>query len=251
MKVMKIIQTLGQGPVINMLHGWGMHAGIFRIWANELSTDFTLNLIDLPGHGQNQGRILPDHSSDLATVFQELPAGIWLGWSMGGLIALNQALHRPEQVQALIMVCATPCFQANQNWRFGMPPKTVEAFKVGLKQDVQATINRFLALEVMGVQHETQHLKQLKDIIFQQPLPQKTSLINGLKLLQDVDLSPALKNLQMPSLWLSGRRDRIVHPDAMQQAAELSRGQFHLCRGGHAPFLQHADDMSQIIREFI
>jgi len=65
------------------------------------------------------------------------------------------------------------------------------------------------------------------------------------------NLSGALKNVEMPSLWLSGRRDRIVHPDAMQQAAELSGGQFHLLRGGHAPFLQHAEDMSQIIRDFI
>ncbi|MCW8869802.1 MAG: pimeloyl-ACP methyl ester esterase BioH [Proteobacteria bacterium] len=248
---MKIVETFGRGPVINMLHGWGMHAGIFKTWATDLSKDFTLNLIDLPGHGHNQNQTLTDKPSQLVEDCKELPTGIWLGWSMGGLIALNQALHRPEQVHALIMVCATPCFQANQNWRFGMPPKTVETFKVGLQQNVQATIERFLALEVMGVRHEKQHLKQLKNIVFQQPLPQKTSLINGLKLLQEVDLSLALKNLGMPSLWLSGRRDRIVHPDAMQQAAKLSCGQFHLCRGGHAPFLQHADDMSQIIRDFI
>lgn len=248
---MKIIHSLGQGPVINMLHGWGMHAGIFKNWAADLCRDFTLNLIDLPGHGQNQNQRLSDQSSDLVADCGDLPAGIWLGWSMGGLMALNQAVHRPEQVHALIMVCATPCFQANSHWPHGMPKKTVQAFKDSLQQDVQATIERFLALEVMGVHNERQHLKQLQDIVFEQPLPQQASLINGLTLLQNMDLSPALKKLQMPSLWLSGRRDRIVHPDAMQQAAELSQGQFHLSRGGHAPFLQHANDMSQLIRDFL
>lgn len=248
---MKIIQTLGQGPVINMLHGWAMHAGIFSAWADHLAADFTLNLIDLPGHGQNQDALLSDQADDLVSDCLDLPAGVWLGWSMGGLIALNQAIHKPEQVNALIMVCATPCFQAKPLWPQGMPIKTVRAFQDSLQQDVMATIDRFLALEVIGVRHERQHLKQLQDIVFAQPLPHKKSLINGLKLLQHTDLSAALKNLTMPSLWLSGRRDRIVHPHAMQQAAEISGGQFYLCRGGHAPFLQHADAMSDIIRDFL
>lgn len=248
---MKIIQTRGQGPIINMLHGWGMHAGIFSAWADHLAADFTLNLIDLPGHGQNQDALLSDRADDLFSDCLDLPSGVWLGWSMGGLIALNQALHRPEQVDALIMVCATPCFQANRHWPEGMPSKTVHTFQNSLQHDIKATIDRFLALEVIGVHNERQHLKQLQDIVFAQPLAQKTSLINGLKLLQHTDLSPVLKNLTTPSLWLSGRRDRIVHPDAMQQAAELARGEFHLMRGGHAPFLQHADAMSDIIRDFL
>jgi len=248
---MAIVQTLGRGPVINMLHGWGMHAGIFKTWANDLAKYFTLNLVDLPGHGQNQNYTLTAKPAQLIEEFNTLPSGIWLGWSMGGLIALNQAIHRPEQVHSLIMVCATPCFQAAPHWPHGMPVKTVQTFKDSLQQDVQDTIERFLALEVMGVQNERQHFKQLKEIVFQQPLPKKDSLINGLNLLQNMDLSPALKNLQTPSLWLSGRRDRIVLPDAMQQAAELARGQFHLGRGGHAPFLQHANDMSQLIRDFL
>lgn len=248
---MKIVKTLGHGPVINMLHGWGMHAGIFNAWATDLSAHFTINLVDLPGHGDNQQQTLPDNLEHLAKDFRTLPKGVWLGWSMGGLIALNQALHHPEQVQSLIMVCATPCFQARPHWPHGMPKKIVGAFKDSVQQDVQATIDRFLALEVMGVQNERQHLKQLQDIIFQQPLPQQTSLINGLNLLQALDLSPVLKSLKTPSLWLSGRRDRIVHPDAMRHAAQLANGSFHLLRGGHAPFLQHANDMSNLIRDFL
>jgi len=52
-----------------MLHGWGMHAGIFKSWAADLSKDFTLNLIDLPGHGQNQNQTLTDQPNQLVIDF--------------------------------------------------------------------------------------------------------------------------------------------------------------------------------------
>ena len=248
---MKIYQTIGQGPVLNMLHGWGMHAGIFKTWVDQLAVNFTVNLIDLPGHGDNHNSPLADNAEDLSNDFIALPTGIWIGWSLGGLIALNQALRHPSQVKSLIMICATPCFQAQAHWPQGMPKKTVTAFHDNVQQDVESTISRFLALEVMGVQDERQQLTTLQKLIFARPLPQQQSLLNGLRLLQTMDLSQALKNLEMPSLWLSGRRDRIVHPNAMQQASQLANGEFHLLRGGHAPFLQHSIEMNRIIRDFL
>lgn len=248
---MKIVATLGRGPTLNMLHGWGMHAGIFNDWAHQLAQFYTVNLIDLPGHGENHQESLPVDLTTWSQQAQQLPAGIWLGWSMGGLIALHHALSHPKQVTALVMVCATPCFRARPHWPQGMASQTVSAFAGSLQQDVTATIKRFLALEVLGVQDERQQLTTLQSLIFAKPVAQKQALLNGIRLLHDVDLSPALKNLQPPSLWLSGRRDRIVHPDAMRNAAQQSHGRFELLRGGHAPFLQHHQEMTDIIQDFL
>ncbi len=248
---MKIVTTLGRGPTLNILHGWGMHAGIFHDWAKQLAKVYTVNLIDLPGHGDNQQQLLPSDLADWNQQAQQLPKGIWLGWSMGGLIALHHALHNPDRVTALVMVCATPCFRARPHWPQGMASKTVDSFTNSLQQDVEATIKRFLALEVLGVHDERQQFNALQSLIFAKPLAQKKALMNGLKLLQEVDLSPALKNLQSPSLWLSGCRDRIVHPEAMQNAAQQCHGRFELLRGGHAPFLQHHQEMTDIIQDFL
>jgi pimeloyl-[acyl-carrier protein] methyl ester esterase len=40
---------------------------------------------------------------------------IWLGWSLGGLVASQIALPHPERVQALV-TASSPCFSAQEEW---------------------------------------------------------------------------------------------------------------------------------------
>ena len=47
------IKQMGQGPDLVMLHGWSMHSGVWQPLAELLAKQFTLHLIDLPGHGQS------------------------------------------------------------------------------------------------------------------------------------------------------------------------------------------------------
>ena len=56
----------------------------------------------------------------------------------------------------------------------------------------------------------------------------------------------------MPSLWIAGRRDRLVAPAAMQAAAAMApHAGFHqVSSGGHAPFLTQADEVATAVREF-
>ncbi len=246
---MKIVTTKGQGPVLNVLHGWGMNAHLFDDWSADLSRYFQVNLIDLPGHGLNHQENLSLDLDELAAEASELPQGIWLGWSMGGMLALNLALKNPDKVNALIMLCATPCFVQREHWPHGTDVQVLAQFAEKLKLDVKQTIKTFLALEVMGVDDERSQLRVLKQKVFERPLPSTQALNAGLSLLQQVDLSEQLKKLDLPSLWISGRRDRLVLPQAMQQAASLCDGGYHMLRGsGHAPFIRQADALTELIK---
>lgn len=245
---MKIVTTKGQGPVLNVLHGWGMNAHLFDDWSGQLARHFQVNLIDLPGHGLNHQQHLSEDLGELAAAAAQLPKGIWLGWSLGGLMALNLALRHPEQVNRLIMLCATPCFVKQEHWPHGTDPVVLKQFAEHLQRDVKKTIQRFLALEVMGVDDERDQLRTLQQKVFERPLPSTQALNAGLSLLQQVDLSDPLKNLEPPSLWISGRRDRLVLPAAMAAAAELCGGHHVQMRGsGHAPFIRQADALTEII----
>src|SRR5690606_40995017 len=101
---------------------------------------------------------------------------------------------------------------------------------------------RFLALEVHGSENMREELRLLRAMAFAHGEPEATVLADGLALLARGDLRPALPGLSVPSLWIAGRRDRVVHPDAMRAAAEAAPGPrvLEAQRPGHAPFLPHA-----------
>lgn len=245
---MKIVSTKGQGPILNVLHGWGMNAHLFDDWSDSLAKHFQVNLIDLPGHGLNHEEPLSTDLTALAEEASEVPAGHWLGWSMGGMLALNLALKNPAQVKSLTMLCATPCFVKRDHWPHGTDQSVLDKFAANLQLDIKQTIQTFLALEVMGVEHERSQLRELKQKVFERPLPSTQALNAGLSLLAETDLSAQLKNLIPPSLWISGRRDRLVIPATMQQAAELAGADYMVLRGsGHAPFIREADTLTEII----
>ncbi len=106
--------TCGEGKRdFVLLHGWGLNADIWHCIINRLAPHFRLHLVDLPGYGRSSG--YGDMSlSEMATVVlnQAPEKALWLGWSMGGLVASQIALNQPEQVIGLITVSSSPCFSA-------------------------------------------------------------------------------------------------------------------------------------------
>ena len=47
------VDVYGSGPDLVLLHGWGMHGGLWSDWADELGEWFRVTVVDLPGHITN------------------------------------------------------------------------------------------------------------------------------------------------------------------------------------------------------
>lgn len=111
-------QTKGQGNVhLVLLHGWGLNAEVWRCIDEELSSHFTLHLVDLPGFGRSRGFGALSLADMAEVVLRQAPdKAIWLGWSLGGLVASQIALTHPERVLALVTVASSPCFSARDEW---------------------------------------------------------------------------------------------------------------------------------------
>ena len=111
-------QTQGSGNChLVLLHGWGLNAEVWRCIDEELSSHFTLHLVDLPGFGRSRGFGALSLADMAEAVLQQAPdKAIWLGWSLGGLVASQIALTHPERVQALVTVASSPCFSARDEW---------------------------------------------------------------------------------------------------------------------------------------
>lgn len=248
------VEIAGDGPPLVLLHGWAMHGGIFAPLVERLRAHRTLHVVDLPGHGHNRDCGVPLALDACAqALLDAVPDAPWCGWSLGGLIALQAAATQPARVPALAMVCATPKFVVADDWPAGMPAEVFTGFAAGLGANWQATIDRFIALEAFGSDRMRDELRMLRDAVLAHGEPSPRVLAEGLRLLQDSDLRDALPRLRVPSLWLGGRRDRLVNPAAMQAAAASAPDArfVQVEHAGHAPFLTHADEVAQALLGFL
>jgi pimeloyl-[acyl-carrier protein] methyl ester esterase len=248
------IESLGKGPDLVLLHGWAMHGGVFAALAERLAPHFSLHLVDLPGHGRSVHSPVPLELDAIAdNLSRRLPRAAWLGWSLGGLCALHLAQRHPERARALVMMCAPPRFVRADDWPQGMAPAVFHGFASELARDYRATIDRFLVLEAQGSDHGQSELAQLRAQVFAAGEPRPEALSEGLGLLRDTDLRAGLPQLAMPSLWIGGRRDRLVSAAAMEAAAAAAPNSRYrrMERAGHAPFLSHADEIVAELLDFV
>jgi len=248
------VEVTGTGPALVLLHGWAMHGGVFGPLVARLRERFTLHVVDLPGHGLSRDCDVPlTLEACVEAIASHVPKAAWCGWSLGGLVALHAAATRPDHVTHLAMLCASPHFTRGPDWKYGVSPEIFRDFATGLRNDYRTTLDRFVALEAYGSDHAKDELRALRDDLFARGEPSAHVLADGLELLQTADLRALLPQLRVPSIWLAGRRDRLVDPRAMRAAAELApRGTMHVIEhAGHAPFLTHADEVAMHLEGFL
>ena len=98
-------RTLGCGPDIVLLHGWGAQGSIWNEIAADLAARYRVTMIDLPGHGkspESEREPEPTLASLTARVAQVAPTrATWLGWSLGGMVAMQLASETPQRGEKL------------------------------------------------------------------------------------------------------------------------------------------------------
>ncbi|HHW75478.1 MAG TPA: pimeloyl-ACP methyl ester esterase BioH [Xanthomonadaceae bacterium] len=247
--------TLGSGPDVVLIHGWGMHSGVWEDVAEALFDRYRVTVVDLPGHGYSRlpaaGHSLADLGAAAAAV--TAPAAAWVGWSLGGLVAQQVAITAPEQVSRLVLVNSTPCFAQRPDWPHGIALPVLRRFAEELRQDYRAVLKRFIALEVHGSRHAASQLRTLKAMLFQHGEPDVSALEDGLAVLENTDLRAELSRIACPTLLLMGQRDQLVPTAAGAAMRELlPNARLRVFPGaGHAPFFSHLPDFVAELREFL
>ena len=248
------IDKFGHGPTpMVLLHGWAMHGGVMRPLADALATQCTLYVVDLPGHGLSRASTVSlEPRACAAAIAKRTPPAIWLGWSLGGLIALTAALDMPHHVRALAMLSATPKFVRDASWPWGSDAALVQQLASELATNYHGTLDHFLVLEAMGSADPRAELRQLRELAFSRGEPDLRVLQEGIGILQETDRRAALPDLRVPSVWIAGRRDRLVPPPAMQWSASRCGGQYtEISHGSHAPFFGHANAVANAVQPLL
>lgn len=246
-------RSLGQGPEVVMVHGWGMHGGVWRDFAGQLAENFRVTLVDLPGHGRS-GMVA---NFDLDGWCEELlavapPTAHWLGWSLGAAASLHFAHRYPHRCMSLVMMAGNARFSQSDDWPHAMAPDLLAKFAGDMLVDCHHTLLRFLGLQVWGLEHAKELMKQLRARVEECEPPAPAALRAGLEILRSADLRDALADLRTPLLLVMGGRDRLVPLLSGRAMADLAPvADLHeIPLAGHVPFLTHPEECARVLEEF-
>ncbi|MGR9051644.1 MAG: pimeloyl-ACP methyl ester esterase BioH [Gammaproteobacteria bacterium] len=247
------VEIYGRGEPVVMVHGWAMHAGVWREFARHLGERYRVFCLDLPGHGRSSA----DGDFSLESVCRQLSRSLpdrpchWLGWSMGGSIVLEMATRFPDRVASALLLASNPRFVEENSWP-GMKQKTLEAFAENLQSDTRATLLRFLSLQIKGLPEFKSLTETLRRVIDECEPPNSETLADGLALLKQADLRSALTAFDKPLAVVLGGLDTLVPVTVGSAMRALNpKLQLHILdRAGHVPFLSHQEQLLTIVERF-
>ncbi len=192
-----------------LVHGAGGNLLSFPVALRRLPRYHVLAL-DLPGHGRSAGVGLQSIAAYTQRIVDFMNAvgvyrAVWVGWSMGGAIALQASVQAPEQVCALAVLSAGAYFPLNASLLTDLSSKA----------SLKAALDRLqgdLFAPQAGKRLVEQSMRLLQEV-------RQGVLYSDWKACAAFDLRKRLKDITTPVWIASGSHDRLVPPAIVRHLA--------------------------------
>lgn len=242
----------GKGKKVVLLHGFGFSQNCFDSLVERLSFKYQFYLIDLPGFGQSKyvAYTLDELTVSLRRILPE--KACFLGWSLGGNIALAYAAKYPDNVEALLLVASNPLFTSNSPWP-SMPLMAFEQFVNACRKDINKTLLHFLNLQFPKNKRCKILYRVLKQSLEINHLTTQAA-INALMMLKEVDLRQSYNSLTVPVANILGRMDQLVPAELSETLSKYKKNKqwcYMLEASAHIPFMTEEALFIQIMDDFL
>lgn len=231
-------------PSVVLIHGFGFHSFVWEPVAARLAANYTVHQFTLAGYdgapdeadGRDSGRRLAEHED-----------AHWVGWSMGGLVALS-ALEDGLRPRSLTLLASQPCMVERDDWPHAIKSQAFRDFRRHIRSDREAAMQHFAALIAQGESQAQRIRNRLRDA----PIPNPATLEQGLDLLERTDLRKTWTRHRVPQQCILGEHDALIPAEAIPALHTLCPGA-HLDPvpgSGHALPLSEPDQCTELMHAF-
>jgi pimeloyl-ACP methyl ester carboxylesterase len=235
------VKHQGHGFPILCLHGHPGSANCMQVFTDALAANFWTIAPDLRGYGQSQVRspfTMQDHLTDLEALLDNLGIEqcLILGWSLGGILAMELALRNPARFTGLILVAtaAHPLSNVPQPTILELMLTLIAGglnwLKPGWRWNIDTFGRRSLLKDLLS-QHTPSAYRFLAKAGGSATLKTSrhahTALNNALA--QHYNRVPDLVALDCPCLVMSGERDRHILAQTSQETAAHFKQSHYIC----------------------
>ena len=255
------VSEAGAGEPVVLLHGFTGSAANWRGVMGRLAGHYRVLAIDLIGHGRSDSPdaveryTMPSVTTDLGTLLARLgvlPAH-WLGYSMGGRLALYAAVNQPQWVRSLVLESASPGlrYAAEQ----AMRRQQDEALAARIEAEgIEAFVQSWEALPLFASQERL--LAETKETLRADRLANSTrGLANSLRGMgtgAQPSLWERLGEIDRPALLIAGELDEKFVAINRKMADAIPGAALRVVAGsGHTVHLERPDVFTELVLGFL
>ena len=255
------VEDHGNGTPLVLLHGFTGSAASWSHVSRDLARLYRVIAIDIIGHGASAAPEDPSLYAfdqalrDLAEITAQLgiARAAWLGYSMGGRLALGMAITHPDRVSSLILESATAGIQ-DQHERLQRAETDQELAKRIEDIGVEAFVDewerlpiwdsqRTLPDEVLGMQREIRLRNRAIGL---------ANSLCGMGQGAQPSYWDRLGEIAVPVLLIAGGLDRKFVGIAGQMGVRIADATLSVVPGvGHAVHLERPEEFLGDVREFL
>lgn len=243
-------ETAGSGEPVLLLHGLGSSTRDWELQLPAWSGQYQVVMVDVRGHGRSAKRpgpyTVPQFASDIATFIDALgltPVRV-LGLSMGGMIAFQLALDRPDLCRSLVIVNSYPGIEF-RTWsqRFFLWQRLIILRLTSMRRTGEFIGKR------MFPKPEQAELRQ--EIARRWMDNDKTAYLATLKGLLNWNVIARLGEIACPVLVISGDRDYVPVADKEAFTAQMPHARLLVVPdSGHATPVDQAEVFNTAVLHF-
>ncbi|MBT3243876.1 MAG: alpha/beta hydrolase [Bacteroidetes bacterium] len=244
----------GEGVPLVFLHGYLLSLDVWLDFTSELSHDYRVICIDMPGHGESG---LPSEISSMelmADVVKKvldhlrIDSAVIFGHSMGGYAALALLGAHPEVFKAIVLFHSHTLADSEEVKK--KRDREIKIIEKGQRKllVVQSIPNMFASDTLSVFDNELKLCQNLAKKMDDQAV---IAAIRGLR--SRPERSELLRNAAVPCLNIIGRKDNFIDFEKVAMATELPLGSDRLIleNAGHMGFYEDSENALAGIRQFL